>query len=158
MGEGGSANAVELMAFCREERCIGSEHLHSPAIFHTPLLLIWIYLIDHLRIIDMHLIRIDSNDWAWIELQVLPFHSVLHASNTMLTVLIVHLLDLPGVSAALDNIVVEFIPKTYGSNLWSRNLGKRIEIQAMNIKPNDIKDEEDREQLKQYPRLHYCVA
>ena len=76
----------------------------------------------------------------------------------MLTVLFMHLLDLPGVSAALDNIVIELIPKTYSSNLWPRNLGKRIEIQAMDIQPNDIKDEEDREQLKQCPRLHDCVA
>ena len=89
---------------------------------------------------------------------MLSFLSVLHASNPTLTVLFVHLLDLPSVSAALDNIVVEFIPKTYGSNLWPRNLGKRIEIQAIAVQSNDIKDEEDREQLKQCPRLHDCVA
>ena len=76
----------------------------------------------------------------------------------MLTVLFMHLLDLPGVSAALDNIVVELIPKTYGSNLWPRNLGKWIEIQAMDIQPDDIKDEEDREELEQCPRLHDCVS
>ena len=76
----------------------------------------------------------------------------------MLTVLFMHLLDLPGVPAALDNIVVELIPKTYSSNLWPRNLGKWIEIQAMDIQPNDVKDEEDREQLKQCPRFHDYVA
>ena len=80
MGKDASANAVELMALRRQHSCFQSEHLHGPAIFHTPLLLVWIDLIDHLRIIDMYFVGADSNNWAWIELKVSSFVSVITAS------------------------------------------------------------------------------
>lgn len=67
----------------------------------------------------------------------------------MLTIFIMHLPDLPGVSAFLDNIVVELVPETCGSELWPRNLGKGIKIHAIDIQPEDVKDREDRQQSEQ---------
>ena len=61
MGKDASADAVELMALCHQHPCPDPERLHRPGILHTPLLLIWVYLINHLRVIDMHLIRIDAD-------------------------------------------------------------------------------------------------
>lgn len=62
----------------------------------------------------------------------------------MLTVFIVHLPNFPGISALLDNIVIEFIPKTSGSELWPRDLGEWIKIHAINIQPNNVQDERNR--------------
>ena len=61
----------------------------------------------------------------------------------MLTIFVMHLPDLPGVSAVLDDIVVEFVPKTGGSELWPRNLGEWIEIDPIDIQSNDVQDERD---------------
>lgn len=61
----------------------------------------------------------------------------------MLTVFVVHLPDLPCVAALLDNIIVELIPKTGGSELWPRYFGERIKIHAINIQPDNVQDERD---------------
>ena len=55
-----TANSVELMAFCCQECGSESEYPHGPGILPTPVLLAWIYLIDHFRIIGMYLKRADS--------------------------------------------------------------------------------------------------
>ena len=65
-----------------------------------------------------------------------------------------HLPDLPGVLAFLDNIVVELIPETCGSELWPRDLGKWIEIHAIDVQSEDVEDIADTEQFEQSRRVH----
>ena len=72
----------------------------------------------------------------------------------MLTIFVMHFPDLPGVPALLDNIVVELIPETCGSELWPGKFGEWIKIHAIDIQPNDVKEGEGRKQLEQCPRLH----
>lgn len=74
-------------------------------------------------------------------LLLLSVVNVLNALKRILTVFVVHLPDLPCVAALLDNIVVELIPKTGGSEFWPRDLGEWIKIHAINIQPNNIQDE-----------------
>ena len=66
VGEDGAANPVELMAFGCQEARFQSEHLHRPAVFHAPVLLVWIDVVDHLGVIDVDLVRADPNDGACI--------------------------------------------------------------------------------------------
>lgn len=61
----------------------------------------------------------------------------------MLTISLMHLPDLPGVSTFQNNIVVELIPKTCGSELWPRDLGEGIKIHAVDIQPDEVKDEKE---------------
>lgn len=65
-----------------------------------------------------------------------------------------HLPDLPGVSALLDNIVVEFIPEGCGSEFGARELGKWIKIHAIDIQSEDVEDEADTEQFEQGRQFH----
>lgn len=72
----------------------------------------------------------------------------------MLTIFVMHLPDLPSVSAFLDDIVVELIPQTCGSELWPRKLGEWIKIDTIDIQAEDVEDKEDREQFEQGGQLH----
>ena len=74
--------------------------------------------------------------------------------NGEFTIFVMHLPDFPGVSAFFDNIVIELIPKTCGRQLWPRDLGKWIEVDAIDIQRKDIKDKEDGKQLEQGPCFH----
>ena len=65
-----------------------------------------------------------------------------------------HLPDLPGVSALLDDIVVEFIPQSCGSELRSGNFGQWMEIDAIDIQARDVDDKENRKQFEQGGQLH----
>lgn len=47
------------------------------------------------------------------------------------TVFLMHLRYLPCISSALDDIVVKFVPKCDGSELWPRKFSKRTEIEAI---------------------------
>ena len=64
MGEDVSADAMELMTFGGQMSGPQSKHLHGPAILHAPLLLGWIHLVNHLRIINMYLVGIDADNGA----------------------------------------------------------------------------------------------
>ena len=44
---------------------------------------------------------------------------------------LMHFCDLPGVFATLDDIVIKFVPKCDGSELWPWKPGKRTEIEAV---------------------------
>lgn len=72
----------------------------------------------------------------------------------MLTIFFMHLPDPPGISAFLDDIVVKFIPKSCGSELWPRNLGKWMEIDAIDIQAKDIEDRDNGKQFYQGGQLH----
>lgn len=75
----------------------------------------------------------------------------------MLTIFFMHLPDLPGVSAFLDDIVVELIPQSCGSELRSGNFGKWIKIDAIDIQAEDVEYKEKGEQFEQGGQLHNDV-
>ena len=59
-----------------------------------------------------------------------------------LTVLLMHLLDLPHISAGFENIVVEFIPERHRSELWSRKLGDGAPEEAPYDAVSQVQDSE----------------
>lgn len=65
-----------------------------------------------------------------------------------------HLPDLPGVSALLDDIVIELIPQSRGSELRSGNFGQWMKIDAIDIQAEDVEDEENGKQFEQGGQLH----
>lgn len=65
-----------------------------------------------------------------------------------------HLPNSPGVSAFLDDIVVELIPQSCGGELWPGNLGKWVEVDAIDIQAEDVEDKENGKQFEQGGQLH----
>lgn len=60
----------------------------------------------------------------------------------MLTVLLVHALDLPDIHSTLDDIVVEFIEESSGGELGSGESGQRMSVQTI----DDYTQAEEREE------------
>ena len=103
----------------------------------------------------MYLVRIDPDDGALIRLLDSSFFFMFNTLiNQRLTIFFMHLPDLPGVSALLDDIVVEFIPQSCGSELRPGKFGKWIKIDAIDIQAEDVEDKEKGKQFEQGGQLH----
>ena len=84
-------------------------------------------------IIDMNLMRVDPNDWAYPS-QVMEGK----IASEKHTVYFVHALNLIEELSLLHDIEVELINLGRGSEFWSWELGKRVEVEVVDDAPSKI--------------------
>ena len=62
----------------------------------------------------------------------------------ILTIFLVHALNLPDVHAALDDIVIELVEKGRSSEFWTGEAGQRVEVQMVHS-PQDQQSQRQRQ-------------
>lgn len=89
-------------------------------------------LVEKVGIINVNLVRIDTNDRAYIAMvKALSVAGKGKAQLGSLTILLVEFLDFPQILVILNGFVVRFVLSRQGCNFWPREFGKRAQKQTI---------------------------
>lgn len=84
-----------------------------------------------LGVVDVEFVRTDAHNWSYDLGQHLISEAASRVSKRELTVLLMHLRNLPCILPTLDDVVIEFEPERQCSKLRTRKLGQGAEVQSM---------------------------
>ena len=94
-----------------------------------------VYTAVEMRIVDMELSCIDSDNWAFLEtckhLRISSWDREERIVAFFCTIFVVHPLNFPQIGAIFDNIVVELIPRADRCQLWTGELAQGVEVEVV---------------------------
>ena len=104
----------------------------------------------------MEFVGIDAYDWAWGSVLGKVILEDLSSEGMRLTISFVQFRNLECVSTALDDVVVELVPESQGSELGAGEFSERIEVKSVDSKSQLVEkiDTAQEESILQSEKLH----